>query len=113
MLGVVPFITDRGTVDLQIFPIVSDADISQTQEVDTDSYVTLPKVDVRNINTSAKVRDGDLIILGGLISRELRGDDTGIPFAQDIPTLGNLFKSTENRAEVTELVVLMQIRVVE
>jgi MSHA type pilus biogenesis protein MshL len=112
MLGVVPFINEDGTVELQIFPIVSAADLSKTSNVG-DSKVTLPVVNVKNVSTSAKARSGDVVILGGLIDKSQTNTDNAVPGVSQLPLVGDLFKSTVNSKRVRELVVLLSVQVIQ
>jgi MSHA type pilus biogenesis protein MshL len=112
MLGVIPFITNDGSIDLQVFPITSKVDLSQGMTFVDGSGVTLPVVDVRNINTSVRAHSGDTVILGGLIYKDARKTDSAVPGLADIPGLGWAFNNREDAEQVRELVVVMHIRVV-
>ncbi len=111
MLGVVPFITDSGDVDLNIFPITSQVDLSRTTEIGGDQ-ITLPTVNVRNVNTNVRIRDGDTVILGGLIQKSSRDRDRATPGVSRVPALGWLFKQRSDSRDLSELVVIMHVRVV-
>lgn len=113
MLGVVPFIRDDGIVDLSIFPIASDVDLSTAVELGDGSRLTMPQVDVRNVNTNVRVRHGDMIILGGMIHKTSSRVDRQAPGVGTMPGLGWLFKNRADTEQVRELVVVMRIRVVE
>lgn len=112
MLGVVPFINEDATVELQVFPIVSAADLSKTSNVG-GSTVTLPVVNVKNVSTTAKTRSGDLVILGGLIDKSQTNQDNAVPGVSQLPLFGDLFKSTVNAKRLRELVVLLSVRVIQ
>ncbi len=75
--------------------------------------LTLPQVDVKNVVTTARVNDGDTIILGGLIDKNTDKEDSGIPVVGDIPILGWLFKTRVETDAVRELVVVMNIKGVQ
>ncbi len=111
MLGVVPFLREDGSVDLEIFPITSKVDLTNRATFVDQSEVTLPKVDVRNVSTNVRARHGDTIILGGLISRESTKGDRGVPTLAEIPGLGWLFGRRADSEATRELVVVMHIRV--
>ncbi|MCF8030684.1 MAG: hypothetical protein K9J48_02050 [Desulfohalobiaceae bacterium] len=110
MLGVVPFITDNRSVDLQIFPINSEVDLSNKVSLG-DNEITLPTVSVRNVNTNVRVRDGDTIIIGGLIDKDASGDDQTVPALGGLPGLGWLFKSRSTQSSLRELVIIMRVEV--
>jgi type II secretory pathway component GspD/PulD (secretin) len=111
MLGVVPFLRDDGSVDLEIFPITSKVDLSNKATFVDQSEVTLPKVDVRNVSTNVRARNGDTIILGGLIFRDSSKGDRGVPALAEVPGLGWLFGRRADSETTRELVVVMHIRV--
>jgi len=108
MLGVIPYITDKNNVDLQIFPISSDVDLTQS----TPTGLTLPVVDVRNVNTNVRVKSGDTIILGGLIYRKKNNDKSHTPALAKIPVLGWLFKQKNTSSSLKELVIIMHVKVI-
>lgn len=112
MLGVVPFINDDGSVDLDVFPITSQVDLSKETTFVDGSTVTLPVVDVRNVNTNVRTRDGDTVILGGLIYKNMRKADNAVPGMGKVPGLGWLFNARQDVEETRELVIVMHIRVV-
>ena len=116
MLGVLPFINDDNKVDLQIYPLQSVVDPNSLTLQDVTSSgdkITLPKVDVKNVSTTVRANDGDVIILGGLIDKSSSKTDTGIPGLQNIPVLGWLFKGRTVSDQVRELVIIMSIKVVK
>jgi MSHA type pilus biogenesis protein MshL len=112
MLGVMPFINDDGSVDLDIFPITSQVNLENTQTFADGTTLTLPVVDVRNVTTNVRANDGDTIILGGLIYKAGNKADRSVPGAENLPGLGWLFNNRTDSETVRELVIIMRIRVV-
>jgi MSHA type pilus biogenesis protein MshL len=111
MLGVIPFITSKHEVDLQIFPINSEVDLSEKSSVGGDQ-ITLPTVDVRNVNTNVQVRSGDTIILGGLIYKQGDKNNRQAPGIGNIPLLGWLAKNRSESSTIRELVIIMHVQVI-
>ncbi len=109
MLGVIPYITDNNEVDLQIFPISSEVDLTTKSP---DGKITLPQVDVRNVNTNVRIKSGDTIILGGLIYKRKNKGGSHTPLIGKIPLVGWLFKQKSTASEFTELVIIMHVRVI-
>jgi type II secretory pathway component GspD/PulD (secretin) len=54
------------------------------------------------------VRDGETVMLGGMISANKANSKGGVPILKDIPYLGALFRSTRNSEDRQELVVLIR-----
>ena len=71
-----------------------------------------PVVSVRQAQTVARVRDGQTIVIAGLIRERKRNIDTGIPALMEIPVLGYLFHLTEEVKEKSELVILITPKLV-
>jgi MSHA type pilus biogenesis protein MshL len=112
IIGIVPYVSENGDISLTITPITSDlvrlvprrfgGDSSNSVEID------LPTVDIRELSTTVKVRNGQLVILGGLIASKESLTDNQVPVFGDIPLFGMLFKSRNKEWQRTELVVLLQ-----
>jgi type II secretory pathway component GspD/PulD (secretin) len=74
--------------------------------------VQLPTINLRQLSTTVKVRNGQTVIIGGLITNREDLQDSKVPFLGDIPILGYLFKSRVKVVTRTELVVLLQPTIV-
>lgn len=79
----------------------------------TTSSLNSPTIQQRKINSAIAVRNGETIVLGGLIRDETGKGISGIPFLSEIPVLGSLFGTTSNNSKKTELVILITPRVVQ
>jgi general secretion pathway protein D len=71
-----------------------------------------PVIATREAETSAIVRSGRTIIIGGLIDDSQEIIQSGIPVLQDIPLLGSLFRSRSNSRSRTELAIFVTPHVV-
>jgi type II secretory pathway component GspD/PulD (secretin) len=70
--------------------------------------IQLPTVDLRELSTTVKVRNGDIIAIGGLISKRESFVDSQVPFLGSIPYLGYFFKSRDKKDQRIELVIIIQ-----
>ena len=113
---VTPFITveyrDVG-LELNILPQITSGDAIQMQimqKVDNlgPSMNNKPTTALREINTQVLVDDGDILVLGGLISTEERTSLDKVPVLGDIPLLGKLFQSDKKSSEKTNLMIFMR-----
>jgi general secretion pathway protein D len=106
---------DVGTT-LTIMPTINEDDyvsVQILQEVNTltsqviEAALNAPIISTREASTRAIIRDGQTVVIGGLIGDANDYFDSGIPLLKDIPLLGNLFK---NRSEIrtrTELAIFV------
>ena len=67
----------------------------------------------RQISSVIKVKDGQHVVLGGLISSQTGFQDTHVPVLGDIPGLGYLFKRQEKINKVEELVFIISPHIVK
>lgn len=101
-------------VTLKITPRINN-DASVTLDILQEVERVAPSIavasdivtDKRSIKTKVLVEDGTILVLGGLISDEERVIESKVPFLGDLPILGHLFKSTENRLEKRNLMVFI------
>ena len=107
ILKVKPQINDSGLVAMDISQEVSTF---QTQLIGTGQQVVINKTEAA---TNLVVRDGQTIIIGGLIREDDNKNRQGIPFLYKIPVLGYLFGNTERDNTRTELIILLTPHVVK
>ncbi len=112
-IGLVPFINENGEVLLTITPIVSNLVTLTPATLGSQgggtNTISLPTVDLREMSTTVKVRDGQMVIIGGLISKSESLQDNKVPGLGDLPVAGSLLFTSRNKAESkTELVVVLQ-----
>lgn len=107
MIGLAPNINSKGEISMTVTPIISDL-VELTPATIGGQEIKLPTVDLRELSTTVKVRNGDMIVIGGLISNKNKMNDSKIPFLGDIPWLGTLFTRKDYQDKRTELVVVLQ-----
>jgi general secretion pathway protein D len=101
-LTVIPTINDDGYVTFRILQEVSSL-TTQTVEAALGAQV----ISTREAETSALVRNGQTVIIGGLIDEADEVVESGIPLLKDIPLLGYLFKSRSTQRTRTELAIFV------
>jgi len=114
VLGLVPFIDKDDNISLAINPVqskVSPGTLS-LQDVGGGVQVSLPQVKLKAMNTVLKMHNRDVILLGGLISKEKSNSTSGIPILSTIPYLGNLFKTKAKSTKNSELVIVIRVTIV-
>ncbi|HEX6104604.1 MAG TPA: secretin N-terminal domain-containing protein [Gemmatimonadales bacterium] len=106
-LTVVPTVNADGYVTFRILQEVS-ALSAQTIE----AALNAPVITTREAETSALVRSGRTIIIGGLIDEAEQRIRSGVPILMDLPVLGGLFRSESRGRTRTELAIFVTPRVV-
>jgi pilus assembly protein CpaC len=104
-LDFVPTITWSDRIDLRVFPEVSEID----QAV---SVQGVPGLKVRRTVNDVEMREGETLVISGLLDRRILKDLTKFPLLGDIPILGALFRSTRFRNQESELVFVITPRIV-
>ena len=72
----------------------------------------VPVIQTREIDTIAKIKSGNIFVIGGLMKETATNTESGTPFLQRIPVLGWLFKSTSKSSTVTETVIFIKATIV-
>ncbi len=109
ILKVTPRVNSSGFVLMDLAQEVSDV-VASGSAATIDS----PTFSNRKIATSVAIQDGEVIALGGLIRDNRTDIKTGLPVLSRIPLLGPLlFGNINNDDERTELIVLLQPKVVK
>jgi pilus assembly protein CpaC len=72
----------------------------------------IPALSTRRAQTNVELRDGQSFAIAGLLDNLTQEDAAAIPVLSRIPIIGNFFKSKAERAERTELMVLITPRLV-
>jgi type II secretory pathway component GspD/PulD (secretin) len=117
MFGLVPYINKEGEITITITPIVTNLVELEAKSVGTaaDSSaveIKLPVVDLREMTTTVRVMDGQMIIIGGLIDKKEIVREKKVPLLGDIPLLGHAFRSVSTSEEKTELVIIIMPKIV-
>jgi type IV pilus assembly protein PilQ len=102
-LKVTPLITPDNRVILDLD--VSDDTVGQ--QVTSATGGSVPSIDTRQIQTQVLVGDGQTVVLGGILETTKSYSAQKVPWLGDIPILGNLFKSTTNINNKTELLIFI------
>ncbi len=106
ILKITPQINEGSAVLLKISQELSSIAASSQQVSSTDLITNK-----RTITTNVMVEDGGIIVLGGLISDEVRESNSQVPFLGSIPFLGELFKTRSIDKVKTNLMVFIRPRI--
>lgn len=106
-LTLLPKITDSG-ISLSVMPSVTI--LKQIREIESlGSTIEAPELSSRTLNTTVKIRSGDILVIGGLIYEKKDTSDQRTPGISNIPLIGWLFKQKTKTTTRTELVILLSV----
>jgi MSHA biogenesis protein MshL len=109
-LDVTPQIAENGDVILHIHPVITEVTDQQKELVLGNETFSLPLAlrDIRETDTIVWAKNGQIVVLGGLMLEGSRETDGRRPVIGSIPLVSSLFKTRERRKSKTELVILLQ-----
>jgi len=114
-LNVTPHITRDGLIRLKIRPKFSvQVDTVAIVLPGTGGSIEFPQpvVDTREAETTALIKDGQTVVIGGLRKRDVAQEISKVPLLGDLPLLGALFRFTGEKTVNSELVVFIKPRIV-
>jgi len=115
-LNVVPQVNEDGYINMIIHPSItsSTTNVTATSQVGTDSVETnYPVINVREAQTQVLMKDGETIVIGGLLKDVQSKQTIGVPFLSQIPFIGWLFRRDTYDTEKIELLIFITAHIVE
>jgi type II secretory pathway component GspD/PulD (secretin) len=103
VLSVTPQISADGVIHMSINPSITERTGLATSRLGD----TVPIVSVRETDTLVRVRQGETVVIAGMMQDRTNTDTSKVPFLGDVPVIGNLFKRTERTRRKTDLVILL------
>jgi pilus assembly protein CpaC len=108
-LNFAPEVLETGAIRLTIDPAEVSSIIRYLQFLGG----LAPEIDTRTVRTSVDLREGESLILAGLLSEEMRKSINKVPVLGEIPILGALFRNTNEELENNELAFFITPRLVK
>ena len=100
-------------VVMNLIPVSSElVEPIAESEVGQGNRIGLPIVNKREMNTWVRVKDGSMLVVGGLITETDAKFDSHLPGTKNIPYLKYLFGYEEKNKIKRELIILLRPRIV-
>ncbi len=115
-LDVTPQIDESGEIILHIHPSISNVtEDDRVISFSDDIAISLPlaKSTIRESDSIIRAKNGQMVIIGGLMSTKATDDNASVPFFGDIPLIGNAFKHQRELAVKSELVIMLKATYLE
>jgi general secretion pathway protein D len=107
ILRITPQVASNDLVNLKVFTEVS----SVVPGTDGSSEFG-PTTNVRTLETTIAAKNGQMIVIGGLISDDQSTSDSGVPFLKNVPFVGQLFKNSADSKLKRNLLLFITPRVI-
>ncbi len=113
-LDVTPQIDENGTVMLHVHPAIS---VASTKPLllklgDSDYEVPGVAISINETDSMVRVRDGQIVAIGGLMQQSAYRDSSGVPGLSQAPVLGGFFRRRTSGSTKRELVILIKPTVI-
>ncbi|TMB03112.1 MAG: type II and III secretion system protein [Deltaproteobacteria bacterium] len=100
LINFIPQVSDEGDIMLTVTPEVSQPDFNSPVE-------GIPSFRTRRASTSTRLRNGETLVIGGLLQTNRTESVSGVPYLQNLPLVGYIFRNTHYESQVTELMVII------
>ena len=113
LLDITPEIDDNGMITLKVNPSLSETRQDIASDEDAATRDVPPDLNRRQLSSVVSVRDGERVILGGLIQSKDSINENKVPLLGDVPILGWLFKYQEKINTIEELVIVIEPHIIK
>ncbi|ODS33267.1 MAG: general secretion pathway protein D [Candidatus Scalindua rubra] len=106
-LDVTPHVDSEGMITMEVHPSVSSF-----IAIRTSGDASRPAIDTRETETVVTIKDGETVIIAGLMKDDIKENISKIPLLGDIPYIGKAFRRETKSNNKTELVILISPTIV-
>lgn len=108
-LEVSPTVVGRDAITVEVKPTVSN--VVRFEFNPAAGGIPVPVIAERAAITQVDIRNGELLVIGGLLDTQSRSDHRRVPLLGHIPFIGQLFSSTDDLEQKTNVVFILRIRI--
>lgn len=106
VLDVTPNMSKDGTIYMSVHPTITE----RTGEKTSAQGNSVPLIDLRETDVTLRVRDGETIVIAGLISSKELRSSSKTPLS-GLPVLGTFFGRKSKEVKKTDLVIMLTPRI--
>lgn len=107
-LNIIPEITEDNHIIMRVNPVSSELLNDENLDAqDTSSRSMPPDTRIKQMSSIVKVKDGQQVLLGGLIEKRSEADNSKVPILGDVPLFGRLFSHEGTKVSKNELFILI------
>jgi len=109
-LSITPIVKANNEIQVALTTEITDVDTSNSLSL--GEGISTPGFSERSASTELTVKDGETVLLAGMIESKLTDNRDGIWGLADIPFLGALFRGKYKKTEVTDILIILTPRIV-
>ncbi|MEM1027095.1 MAG: hypothetical protein AAGJ38_03340 [Planctomycetota bacterium] len=106
-LTVRPFISNEGTIRLELRPAISDGAVRE------QAGFVIPDETTQELITNIIVDDGQTVVIGGLFKEDTTNSRDQVPGLGDVPLIGGAFQGRDDTVERSEVIFLIKTTIME
>jgi MSHA type pilus biogenesis protein MshL len=113
VLSITPQISGSGWITMDVSPVVTRvSSVSEVLDDNGNVQSTAPNLDISQASSLVRARDGDTIVIGGLIQNQQTETRRSVPGIGRVPFVGRLFGSNYTTEARKELIMLLTPRLI-
>jgi len=98
---------------IELTPVVTTLDELRTINMGQGTTIEAPKTSTKSMHSMVRIKDGDTIAVGGLITSNDSKSEKGIPILRKIPLVGGLFEYKDKTLTRKELVIFITPKILQ
>jgi MSHA type pilus biogenesis protein MshL len=98
---------------VQLTPVVTTLEQIRSINMGQGTTIEAPKTSTKSMHTLVKIKDGETIAVGGLITTNDNKSEKGIPLLRDLPLIGKFFEYKSKTHTRTELVIFITPKILQ
>ena len=106
ILKVKPIINDEGYVTLHLEP---DFNIY----LGKDPMWGFPLIEKKKLTLDVRVKDGEEVMIGGMIDSQTSHGSAGFKFLKDLPLIGRLFRKEDRAKDTRQIIFLLKVHILD
>jgi len=112
ILNVTPHVNVEGDISIDLAPEISE--LLRYDTLDESRGIVAPVFSTRTAETQVMLRDGETLMIGGLIKKTVSDSEDKVPLLGDLPWIGKaLFTKTADAIDRTELIIFLTVHLVQ
>ncbi len=116
VMSLTPQVSESNTVMLNVRPVISRQNGPGKRDPNPSIPVYIenivPEISTREMESMLRLTDGEIAVMGGLITDSLESGTSTVPGLSNLPLIGGIFDSRKDSHKKTELVIFLKATII-